>query len=135
MLADEAPDAEHESGWLGHDARSAYRLAAESDAAAWQHHEVLDGTVTLGFGTVPRPLAAAVHLTEVVIHGVDIALAIRRPDLVDEDLCAALLDAMHGMGGLDPFRVPGMFGSQTPVPADAAPHQRLLAYAGRAVEA
>lgn len=133
-LAREEPDAEHESDWLGHDPRSAYRRAAEADAAAWQSPEVLEGTVRLGFGIVPRPLAAAVHLTEVVIHGVDIALAIQRPDLVEEDLCAVLLAAMHGMGGLDPFRVPGMFGPQTPVPADAAPHQELLAYAGRHIQ-
>lgn len=127
------PEAEHESDWLGHDPRGAFRTAALLDAAAWQRANALAGTVTLGFGTVPRPLAAAVHLTELVVHGLDIAIAIGSQDLVDEELCAGLLAAMHAMGGLDPFRVPGMFGGQVFVPADASPHRQLLAYTGRIV--
>jgi uncharacterized protein (TIGR03086 family) len=132
-ISGQEPGAKHESDWLGHDPRGAFRTAAVLDAAAWQREDALAGTVTLGFGTVPRLLAAAVHLTELVVHGLDIAIAIGRQDLVDEELCAGLLAAMHEMGGLDPFRVPGMFSEQVSAPADAAPHQLLLAYTGRIV--
>jgi hypothetical protein len=53
--------AEHESDWLGHDPRGAFRTAA------------------------------AVHLTGVVVHGLDIAIAIGHQDLVGDELCAGLL--------------------------------------------
>jgi uncharacterized protein (TIGR03086 family) len=132
-ISGQEPEAEHESDWLGHDPRGAFHTAAVLDAAAWQREDALAGTVTLGFGTVPRPLAAAVHLTEVVVHGLDIALAVGRQDLVDEALSAGLLAAMHEMGGLDPFRVPGMFGEQVSARADAEPHRQLLAYTGRII--
>ncbi|MFN8167703.1 MAG: TIGR03086 family metal-binding protein [Candidatus Nanopelagicales bacterium] len=131
MLEGRSPEAEHESDWLGHDPQAAFGQAAALDAAAWQRDDALAGTLTLGFGRLPRPMAAAVHLTEVVVHGLDIAIAIDRPDLADEDLSAGLLDSMHAMGGLDPFRVPGMFGAQVPAAADSPPHRRLLAYTGR----
>ena len=61
----------------------------------------------------------------------DLAVATGREDLVDQQLCVALLELMHGMGGIDGFRIPGVFGPEVPVPAQAPNHRRLLAYAGR----
>ncbi len=39
--------------------------------------------------------------------------------------------AGHAMGGIDGFRVPGMFGSEVACPGAAPAHVRLLAYVGR----
>jgi len=41
---------------------------------------------------------------------------------------------MEQMGGMDPFRVPGMFGPEAACDSDAPPHARLLAYLGRRLE-
>ncbi|MGV9616364.1 hypothetical protein ACWDPW_30160, partial [Nocardia xishanensis] len=68
---------------------------------------------------------------EVLVHGVDIALAIDRPDLADDALCAELLSTMRAMGGIDIFRTPGIYEAEVPIPDDAPPHRKLLAYTGR----
>ncbi|MEV6429337.1 TIGR03086 family metal-binding protein [Nocardia sp. NPDC051463] len=123
--------AEHEDDWLGIDPRAAYAAAAEVDRAAWHRPDVLTATVHISMGDLPGSAAAMVHLTELVVHGVDIALAVHRPDLADDELCAELLAAMQAMGGIDGFRKPGMFDAEVPVAADAPAHQRLLGYVGR----
>jgi uncharacterized protein (TIGR03086 family) len=122
----------HDDDWLGIDPQGAFAAASEVDRAAWHRPDALTGTVHFALGDLPGPAAAMVHLTEVVAHGVDIAVAIDRPDLADDELCAELLTTMHAMGGLDGFRKPGMFGQEVAVSADAPAHRRLLGYLGRA---
>jgi uncharacterized protein (TIGR03086 family) len=78
-------------------------------------------------------MAATVHLTVVLVHGADLAVATGQPHHIDQGQCAELLATMHGMGGMDPYRRPGMFGPELPAPAGASPHVRLLAYLGRAL--
>ena len=93
----------------------------------------MTGTITIGLGTLPAPLAAVIHLTEVLVHGVDIAVAIDREDLADEGQSAALLSMMEELGGVDAYRMPGVFGAAVPVSSHVAPSQRLLAYLGRTI--
>ncbi|WP_040782522.1 TIGR03086 family metal-binding protein [Nocardia pneumoniae] len=125
--------AEHDSDWLGGDPQGAYAAAAEVDRAAWHRPGALDGTVGISLGELPGPAAALVHLTEVLVHGVDIAVAIDRPDLADDALCGELLATMHAMGGIDSFRSPGIFGPEIVVAEEEPAHRRLLAYVGREV--
>jgi uncharacterized protein (TIGR03086 family) len=87
-------------------------------------------TIGLSFGSVPAPLAAIVELTEIVVHGLDIAVATGQEDAVDQGQAERLLGVMAGMG-IDGFRAPGIFGSERPAPADALAHRRLLAFLGR----
>ncbi|MET9383015.1 TIGR03086 family metal-binding protein [Streptomyces sp. NPDC002928] len=127
------PGAEHESDWLGTDPAGAYATAAALDLAAWRRPGALDTVVHISLGALPGPLAAMVHLTEVCVHGVDLAVATGQRELVDEELCEELLSTMRGMAGFDAFRVPGVFGAAVPPPPGAAPHGLLLAYLGRSV--
>ncbi|MEV5608146.1 TIGR03086 family metal-binding protein [Streptomyces sp. NPDC052225] len=122
--------AAHEADWLGEDPHGAFALAARLDRAAWARPDALDGTVRLGFGTVPAPMAALVHLLELVTHGADLALAVGRPELIDEQACADLLADLDGMD-FERFRGPGLFGPAIPAPGDAPAHRRLLAFLGR----
>jgi uncharacterized protein (TIGR03086 family) len=125
------PGAAHEDDWLGADPQAAYALAADLDHAAWRYPKDLNTvTVRLGFGEVPGPMAALIHLTELVAHGADLALATGRQHLVDDPLCAELLAVMHGMD-FTPFRRPGMFGPAVPSSDDAPAHRQLLAFLGR----
>ncbi|MFQ6392180.1 TIGR03086 family metal-binding protein [Nocardia sp. KC 131] len=123
--------AEQDNDWLGIDPQSAYAAAAAVDRAAWHRPDALTGTVRILFGDLPGRAAATVHLTELVVHGVDIALAVDRPDLADDELCAELLATMQEMGGINGFRNPGMFDNEIAVAADAPAHRRLLGYVGR----
>jgi len=123
--------ADHDADWLGGDPHLAYHEAATADRAAWRRPGALDTTVHISLGALPGPMAAMVHLTEVLVHGVDLAVATGQGQHVDQRQCADLLTTMHRSGGIDAFRRPGMFGPEQPAPADATPSRQLLAYLGR----
>lgn len=124
------PGGAHEDDWLGTDPQAAYTAAAALDRSAWHRPDALNTTVRLGFGAVPGPMAALVHLTEVLVHGADLALATGQEHLIAEELCGELLTVMRDMD-FDAFRRPGMFGPALPAADDAPPHRRLLAFLGR----
>lgn len=125
--------ADHESDWLGGDPQGAYAAAAEVDRAAWHRPDALDNTVHVSFGALPAPMAALVHLTELVVHGVDLAVAIGRSELADDELCGELLATMQARGGIDKFRGPGVFDAEVFVEEREPAHRRLLGYVGREV--
>jgi uncharacterized protein (TIGR03086 family) len=124
------PGGRHEDDWLGADPRGAFAAAAALDRAAWHRPDALTATVRLGFGAVPGPMAATIHLTEVLVHGADLAVATGQEHLVDHPACDSLLATMRDMD-FDAFRRPGMFGPEVPAPVTAPAHRRLLAFLGR----
>ncbi|WP_330252394.1 TIGR03086 family metal-binding protein [Nocardia sp. NBC_00565] len=124
------PGREHHDDWLGAAPHAAYAAAAVVDMAAWHRSDALERTVRLGFGEVPGPMAAVIHLTEVLVHGIDLAVATGQESLLDQQLCAEMLAIMRNMG-MDNFRGPGMFGPELPAVADAPAHRQLSAYLGR----
>lgn len=87
-------------------------------------------TVNLPFGTMPAQAAYGVPVGELATHGWDIAVAIDRPDLLDQTLGAAAASLVSA-------RIPehprdGMpFGPVIPVAADASPCERLAGRVGR----
>ncbi|WP_327044733.1 TIGR03086 family metal-binding protein [Microbispora sp. NBC_01189] len=125
--------ADHEADWLGDDPRAAFAAAGDADREAWHRDGALDHTVHISLGALPGPMAAVIHFTEVLVHGVDLAVATGQEDRVDEPLCEELLATMRGMGGIDAYRLPGVFGPEAEAPAGAPAHRRLLAYLGRTV--
>lgn len=127
---DEDPAWDH----LGSDPSAAYDAAARADHDAWNRPGALNGTVTLAFATLPTTMAAVIHLTELVVHGLDLAVATDQQHAIDEHLAEQLLDMMHAMGGIDAFRGPGFFGPEVPVSEDRPAHVRLLSYVGRTLE-
>ena len=125
---------DHEDDWLGNDPHAAYTDAAASVLAAWRAAGAEQRTIQLSFGSVPAPMAAVVELTEILVHGLDIAVATGREELLDEAQCESLFQSMRAMG-MDAFRVPGIFDAERPAAADAPSHVRLLAYLGRELAA
>ncbi len=101
-------------------------------AEAWRDPAAYDGETQAGGVTMPGPIAAAVALNEVVVHGWDLATALGRPfDVRDEDVEACMAFA-------EPFSAPGTeemrgdaFGPVVPVAGDAPPLERLLGMMGR----
>lgn len=129
------PAGDHEADWLGDDPVRAFEHAAAVDVDAWQRPVGADRTVEISLGRLPVGLAAVIHLTELVAHAVDLAVATGQESLLDERLCAGLLESMHAMGGIDAYRVPGVFGPAVGAPAAAPPHVQLAAHLGRTVSA
>jgi uncharacterized protein (TIGR03086 family) len=125
---------EHEDDWLGDSPVAAYTAAATGVLAAWRTPGVMTRTLSISLGDVPAPMGAVIELTEVVVHGLDVAVAAGQEDRVDAGQAAALHDLMLGMG-MDSFRVPGVFGPAVPVAADTPPHRQLLAFLGRQLPA
>jgi uncharacterized protein (TIGR03086 family) len=78
-------DADHEAtDWLGDDPAAAYTSAAAADAIAWRAPGATDTFFDLAFGRVPGETALVVHLTEVLVHGLDLAVATGQDHLADE---------------------------------------------------
>ena len=96
---------------------SRYPRAAERDSAAWHQSAATDQIFELSIGQVPGELAAVIHLTEIVVHGADLAVATGRQDGIDEKGVTDCWPSCSGWGGVDGFRVPGVFGPA----ASAAP--------------
>jgi uncharacterized protein (TIGR03086 family) len=126
------PGRAHEDDWLGEGPVGAYREAARAVLTAWRSPGALTTTLSLSIGAVPAPLAAVVELTEIVVHGADLAVATGQERSVDQAQAGALLELMTGMG-IDAFRVPGVFGPPRPAAEGAPAHLRLLAFLGREV--
>ncbi|QIM22894.1 TIGR03086 family protein [Phycicoccus sp. HDW14] len=130
-LTGQQPPADHDSDWLGDNPTHAFEVAAALDADAWGGPLSPEQMVTISLGRLPLGLAAVIHLTELVAHGADLACATGQQHLLDEELCAGLLEAMHAMGGVDDYRMPGVFDPAVTARPDAAPHEQLAAYLGR----
>jgi uncharacterized protein (TIGR03086 family) len=125
---------EHEDDWLGNSPAAAYTAAAAAVLAAWRAPGAMDRTLSISLGDVPAPLGAVIELTEVVVHGLDVAVATGQEDRVDAEQATALRELMLDMG-MDSFRVPGVFGPTVPAPTDAPAHRQLLAFLGRRLPA
>jgi uncharacterized protein (TIGR03086 family) len=124
------PGGEHDDDWLGADPIGAYDDAARTVLAAWRRPGVRDRLVRLSFGAVPAPMAAIIELTELVVHGLDIALATGQEEDVDQAQ-ARRLHAVMAAIGIDGFRMPGIFGPARSAAPDAPASRRLLAFLGR----
>jgi uncharacterized protein (TIGR03086 family) len=125
---------EHEDDWLGNDPAAAYTAAATAVLSAWRAPDAMSRTLSISFGNVPAPMGAVIELTEVVVHGLDLAVATGQEDRVDAGQATALHALMLDMG-MAAFRVPGVFGPAVPAPADAPAHRQLLAFLGRRLPA
>jgi uncharacterized protein (TIGR03086 family) len=131
QLAGDRTDHAHDgTDWLGGDPAGAYDLAAAEDLDRWRRLGAMTTVFDLAFGQVPADLALVVHLTEVVVHGLDLAVATGQEESVDQDLAGWLLELMRQMG-TDAFRVPGIFEAERPADPAGPPHRALLAYLGR----
>jgi uncharacterized protein (TIGR03086 family) len=128
------PVADHDADWLGDDPVCAWESAAEADRAAWRRPDALSRPIELGIGVLPGELAAWVHLTELVAHGADLAVATGQEALLDQGLAAGLFEAMHVMG-FEAFRAPELFEPAIAAEPNASAHRQLLAYLGREVGA
>jgi uncharacterized protein (TIGR03086 family) len=113
---------------LDDDWRSAYpqRLTALSDA--WREADAWTGMTRAGGIDLPGEVAGLVALTEVVLHGWDVAAASGQTYECDATTAQVCLDHLLQF---DPAGTEGMFGPAVPVPEDAPVLDRIVALSGR----
>jgi uncharacterized protein (TIGR03086 family) len=115
---------------------------ADDPTAAWQAHAdavqaVLDDPATPGRAfsnphTGDLPLDQAIdrfYTTDVFMHTWDLARAAGQDEVLDPTLSAELVEGMQPLDGL--LRTSGQYGPRVPVPDDARPQDRLVAFIGR----
>ncbi|MGH9125133.1 MAG: TIGR03086 family metal-binding protein [Acidimicrobiales bacterium] len=110
-----------------------YRQSIAGLVDAFSAPGVMDRLMTVPFGTVPGAVAANLRLTEVLVHGWDLAQATGHPiSAFPEYLAEAALAFTRGsLGAIPPGRSP--FAPPQPVADDAPAIDRLAACLGRPV--
>ncbi|MBK9179504.1 MAG: TIGR03086 family protein [Acidimicrobiales bacterium] len=124
MRFDLDPDLDRES------AVDEYRAAAARIRAAWADPAMAGRMFAAPWGESPGSQILGFMLLEVVTHGWDLAHALLLERTVDAELAeAALAGAQASMD--ESARVPGLFGPEVAIAADAPAPDRLAAFLGR----
>lgn len=118
---DDVLDGDH----LGADPLGAFRLAADRCLTVFGRPDVLAASHPFPPGPTPGRVIAEISLSEVLVHGWDIARGAGVPYSPAPEVVAELLSRA---GGTAPE---GAFGPPVPVPADAPPLTVLLGRLGR----
>ncbi|MHC9294624.1 TIGR03086 family metal-binding protein [Mycobacterium sp. LTG2003] len=114
---------------LDEDWRASYPAQLSRLAQAWRVPEAWTGMTRVAGIDLPGDVAGSVALTEVVIHGWDLARATGQPYEVEDDDAEAVLAHVASVAAEGPTE--GLFGPAVAVADDAAPLVRALALSGR----
>ncbi|HEX3425292.1 MAG TPA: TIGR03086 family metal-binding protein [Acidimicrobiales bacterium] len=110
----------------------AFHASATAVLEAFRTPGALEKVVTVPFGTVPGIVALHLRLTEILVHGWDLARATGQDAQFPEEVAEQELRFSQAkVGEVPPGRKP--FGPPQPVPNDAAAIDRLAACLGRSV--
>lgn len=108
----------------------AFHESAARLLAAFRQPGVMDRVVAVPFGSVPGAVALELRVTEVLVHGWDLARATgQTPSFPEEVAERALAFTAPMQGRIPPGRQP--FGPPQPVDQDAPAIDRLAARLGR----
>jgi uncharacterized protein (TIGR03086 family) len=114
---------------LDSDWRTRYPTRLADLARAWADPSAWQGMTRIAGMDMPGEAVAAVGLTEVVIHGWDLARATGQPYDVDPTIAEAVLANVAEFAAQGP--VEGLFGPAVPVSDDAPILDRIIALSGR----
>lgn len=120
---------------LGDDPVAAYREAGAALLEAFRQPGVLERIVEVPAGRVPGIVALHIRITELLVHGWDLARATGQAARLPDDLAEEELAFASGRTAPDVPRTGHPFGPAQPVPEDAPAIERLAAYLGRQVAA
>ena len=126
-LTDVGP--EPDAARLDADWRTSYPMHLSDLARAWLEPSAWQGMTRAGGFDMPGDVTGMVALTEVVIHGWDLARASGQPYDIDAATADAVLPYVAATAAEGP--VEGMFGPAVAVPDDAPVLDRIVALSGR----
>lgn len=106
-----------------------FATAAGRARDAWNDEELAKVFTVAGNPVTGQDLVRFA-VVEMVGHGWDIATATGQPTAGWDELAQTALDLAHGLDERI-LRAPGMMAPPVPVPADAPPLDRLIAFLGR----
>ncbi len=116
-------------GPLDDDWRTSYPARLAELARAWQQPEAWQGMTRVGGVDLPGEVAGSVALTEVVIHGWDVARATGQSFDCDPATTQPLLAHVSQVAAEGP--VEGLFGPAVAIGDDAPALDRAIALSGR----
>ena len=116
---------------VGDDPKGAWATASKRAMAAFEPPGAMEKIVKLPFGEMPAGVALNIAIFDVATHAVDIARATGQ-HVPDIELLEGALALGRQMVSPE-LRVPGVFGDEQPISADAPVEDRLLAFAGRKI--
>jgi uncharacterized protein (TIGR03086 family) len=114
---------------LDEDWRTAYPSRLAELALAWREPAAWQGMSRAGGVDFPGEVGGIIALTEVVIHGWDVAAATGQSYDIDDATEAAVLPHVTAIAAEGP--VEGLFGAAVDVPDDAPTLDRIVAMSGR----
>jgi uncharacterized protein (TIGR03086 family) len=114
---------------LDADWRAQYPANLAGLADAWRDPGAWEGMTRVGGVDLPGEVCAMVGLTEVVVHGWDVARSTGQSYDVDDEVAEALLAHIASFAAEGP--VEGLFGPAVAIADDAAPFDRAIALSGR----
>jgi uncharacterized protein (TIGR03086 family) len=120
-----APDASQ----LDSDWRTSYPARLTELAREWGDPSAWQGMSRIAGMEMPGEVVGSVALTEVVIHGWDLARATGQPYEVDPSVSEAVLANVSQAAAEGP--VEGLFGPAVPIADDAPVLDRIIALSGR----
>lgn len=126
---DEADAAEPSRANLGDGWRDDVAEDLRALGAAWRDPAVWRGSTDAGGLELPNEVWGKIVLTEVVVHGWDLARAAGRPLGMPEEALRACLD--HVASFVPNAPVPALWGPAVEVPEDAPLIDRIVAITGR----
>lgn len=114
---------------LGDDPKAAWHAAVGGSTASFTAPGALDGITHLSYADVPASEYLTQMVTDLAVHGWDLAKAIGGDTRIDDETVALLLPTWTAQQDL--VRGSGIFGDQVEVPDDADEQTKLLALLGR----
>jgi uncharacterized protein (TIGR03086 family) len=114
---------------LDEDWRTEYPARLAELAAAWRDPTAWEGMTRAGGIDFPGEVGGMIALTEVVIHGWDIAVATGQDYDVDPATLDAVLPHVTAIAAEGPTE--GLFGPAVPIADDAPALHRIIALSGR----
>lgn len=114
---------------LGEDPVAGFDASAVAARKAFADDDALERTVHLSFGDVPAELYLGQRITDLLVHGWDLAVATGQDGRIDPDLAAWAWQANEPHREM--IEAADAFADPVPVPDDADPQTKLLGLLGR----
>ena len=130
--AGENPDATEGKDWIGNDHVASFDKVAKDAVTAFGRPGVMEETFKYPWGETPAVAALGLTISDVAVHGWDLAKATGQRPEMDDDVAPAVYETTTSMmQPLGNFPRGDTFADPVEVPEDAPIAEKAVAYLGR----